>query len=91
VAQFFVLRKREIELEEALDGCDSFQGKIEPFVHTPEEVLYLFYKNVSYFDERKNQALSHWFQKALHSLDDKVQSPDQILDPEIRTTISGGV
>jgi hypothetical protein len=38
LTQFLDLRKREIELEEALDGCDSLQGKIEPFVHTPEEV-----------------------------------------------------
>ena len=82
VTQFLNLRKREIELQEALDQCDNFQGKIEPFVHTPKEVLYLFYKNISYLDECRDQTLSHWFQKGLHSLDDKVQSLDQIYDTE---------
>jgi hypothetical protein len=58
------------------------QRNIKPLFHTPKELVRLFQKQISYFDERGNQALDHWFRKELHCLNDKLQSRDQILDPE---------
>jgi hypothetical protein len=80
--QFLDLRSREIEANEVREAINSLQGNIKPLFHTPKELVRLFQKQISYFDERGNQALDHWFRKEFHCLNDKLQSRDQILDPE---------